>query len=194
MIKQNRQRALLGIWIVALLFAGLACNFITQRFAATTPTPTLPNPTEAVEQLATDAAGSLQDFTQNGHFELTVTEGQLTSVIVSELSKQPDPLITNPQVGLQDGQIKVTGQVKQSGFSLPAEIIVQPKIGANGEPYVELISLSVGPFDVSQSMRDQVTSIINNMLIEQLTGSDSSVQLDSITIADGVMTVSGSRR
>lgn len=194
MIKRNHPRALLGIWILTLLFAGLACNFITQRFVAPTPTSTPTNPTEAVEQVATEAAGSLQDFAESGHFEISVTEGQLTSLIVSELSKQPNPLISNPQVSLQDGQIKVTGQVKQSGLSLPAEIIVQPKIDTNGQPYVELKSLSVGPFDVPQSMRDQVTTIINDLLVEQLTGSDSSVQLVSIMISDGVMTVSGSRR
>jgi uncharacterized protein YpmS len=192
MLKVTKSQGLILIWLFVLLFASIACNFFTRR--AVTPQVTVPVTTQAIEQLETEARESVEEFAQTGQFEMTITESELTSVVATELAKTESPVLTDPQILLRDGVIMATGKVQQAGLSLKAEIVLLPKIDASGAPYVELVSLSVGPFSVPESLRDQLTSNINSLVVEQLTQSDVNVRIESISIADGEMTVVGSRQ
>jgi uncharacterized protein YpmS len=191
MMKFNKTQGLILLWLMTLLFVGSACNLFTRRTEASQAN--VPVTTEAVDQLETEARESLNDFAQTGQFELTITESELTSVVATELAKSDLPVLTNPQILLRDGEITATGLVQQAGFSLDAEMVLMPRIDASGIPYVELVSIAVGPFSVPTSLRDQLTSKINSLVIQQLTQSDASVRIDEITIANGQMIVRGSR-
>lgn len=191
MFKVTKSQGLILLGLIPLLFSGIACNLFTRR--AETPQVTVPVTTQAIEQLEEEARESVEEFAQTGKFELTITESEMTSVVANELAKAESPILTDPQILLRNGEITATGMVEQAGLSLQAEMVLVPRIDSNGVPYVELVSLAVGPFSVPESLRDQLTSNINSLVIEQLTQSDVSVRIESITIADGEMTVVGSR-
>jgi uncharacterized protein YpmS len=192
MLKVQKSQGLLLLWMASLVFTGIACNLFTRR--AETLQPLVPVTTQAVEQLEEEARESIEEFSQTGQFDLTITESELTSVVATELAKADAPMLTDPQILLRDGEITATGMVEQAGFSLQAEMVLVPRIDASGAPYVDLVSLAVGPFSVPDSLRDQLVSKINSLVVQQLTQSDVNVRIDSITIADGVMTVVGSRQ
>lgn len=194
MLKAYRGRMLL-LWLVITLFAGAACNLFTGRAEVT---PTEP----AIQSLPAQSNDNVQEHSQNlenepsgsGRFEYTVSESELNSIVSKELAKQEQPVLSDPQINLVEGKVIVTGIVQQSGFSLATEIELVPTIDSNGVPYIEVVSMSVGPFSVPQDFQDQVTSTVNNLIFTQLTNSESDLQVDSITISENEMTLTGSNR
>lgn len=188
---RSRSWFTITIWLSILLFSAAACNLFAGRV---TPTPTAaPTPIPPESSLQERAEDSREQFDTQGSFELTVTETELTNLAVRELGQQGESLLTDPQILLRDGQITILGNVEQSGFSVPAEIILVPVISGNGDLQVEVSSMSVGPFAVPQQMRDQVSSLANDLVDQQLAEAGD-VRVEDITIQDGVLTVSGSRR
>jgi hypothetical protein len=188
---QIKNRNLIVLWLIVIIFSGVACNFLAGR-AAATPTP-VPTPIPPASSLEERADESREQFETQGTFEFTITESELTTLAAEELARQSDPLLSDPQVLLREGQITILGNVYQSGFSVPAEIILGPKISANGDLQVEVLSMRVGPFAVPDQLRDEVSRIANDLVASQLADSGN-VQVEQITIEEGVLTVSGSRR
>lgn len=188
---RTKKRLFIAVWLLIIIFSSAACNLLAGRITPTpTPPPTPVPPASSLEERADE---SRQQFETQGTFELTVTETELTELIAEELAKQTDPLLTAPQILLRDGQITILGNVEQAGLSVPAEIKLGLNISAGGSVQVEVISMSVGPFAVPQQLRDQVSGMANDLVARQLAEAGD-VRVESLTIQDGVLTVSGSRR
>lgn len=188
---RSQKRFVIVVWLLVFGLSSLACNLFAGRLA---PTPTgvataLP-PTSSLEEQP--EVPRVQTETQGG-FELSITESELTELAARELASQPEAMLSDPQILLRDGQITILGNVEQSGFTLSAEIVLLPVINGNGDLEVEVISMSVGPFAVPQQMRDQVSSLANELVTRQLSDAGN-IRIESITIQDGVLRVSGSRR
>jgi hypothetical protein len=56
-------------------------------------------------------------------------------------------------------------------------------------PQTEVMEAKVGPLSLPQSMIDQFTANFNQLLASRLAQEAGSVAIDSITIADGRMTI-----
>src|SRR5688572_28304200 len=108
----------LPIFLITLLLTSLACTIFVggPDTSNLTPIPSSPADADALrEQIrqASEAAAT------TGTVSFTITESQITSVLAQRLQSDPNlqteekPMITDPQVYLRDGQMKIYGKTQQ---------------------------------------------------------------------------------
>jgi hypothetical protein len=149
--------------------------------------------------VSTDAAGELQSAMQtaaasgeeSGQETLVITEPQLTSYLAARLNTQDQPLFTEPQVYLQDGQIQVYGTAQQGYFQVNIKIVVTVGVDEQGQPTIELTSADFGPLPVPDGLKDAVTAAIQEAYTGAIGPIATGFRLESITVANGTMTVIG---
>lgn len=175
-----------------LLAAMLACNLPS---SSSEPSPTaIPVSTQAVADLATQVVQAASTAQAGGPIVLEMTEAQLTSAAAMELQAQGEESIQNIQVRLRNGQMIVEGTTKQGGFDLPVSIALQPTVDAQGVPKSQVVEASVGPFNLPDSVVNEISARFDQLLTEQLGATSQAIAVDSITIADGKMTVLAHQR
>ena len=182
--------------ILLLIFAlpaviSLACNFpgINQ------PTPEeftpIPVTTESVHNLNDNIQSVIEDIQNGGPFQLIVTESQLTSLANNELQSYQEYQFQNVQIYLRDGRVRITGDVEQNNINLPLTIVLKLSVDGSGNPSYEIVTASVGPFQLLGSILDQLTSMMDSILVTKILPANTNVVIEQITINDGQMIISG---
>lgn len=175
-----------------LLLAGLACNFT--GISRQAPASPIPVTTQAVETLQSNVQSAAEQAQSTGEINLTITEAQLTSVVAMELQKQSQPILENPQVYLQNGQIQLRGDVHQSGITAPLEMDMTVSVDDQGKPHYQVVSAKLGPLPLPQTILDQLTTQIDQAFADQLGPEADKIYITRIDIANGEMTVKGRAR
>ena len=185
-----------SIFFIALILASLACTVNTGGPDYSDLDP-IPVSTEAAQSLKDGIQKSFEDGIATGAVTITITEPQITSLLALRMQSDPnlqqdgEPLITDPQVYLRDGQVKIYGKTKQGMFTANIGIIVNVTVDENGKPKVEIVSADFGPFPAPEGINETITAMID----EAFTGSFGPVltglRVETITIADGTMTITG---
>ena len=175
--------------ILTLALASLACTVFVG--GPDYPAEAIPVSTEAAQSIQDPFKQALEAGAATGVITFQINESQLTSYLTYKLAEQADPFMTEPKVFLRDGQMQVFGKVQRG--MLAANVAVVLAIGADeaGLPTMQVTSADFGPFDAPAGLNDAISKLIN----EAYTGSFGPVatgfRLESITIADGLMTLSG---
>ena len=189
----------------SLLFTSLACNYTSKLTQA--PTQTNP-PSIAAEEIETPQVEATQvpqilqgiqptptpEPQENKPVKIVMDEERLTAIVVKELQTQQDQPIENPQILLRDGQVQVLGNVKQGALTLPLKIAIDVSVDGQGKPRYKVVSANVGPLPLPQSTLDQLSTQLDAGLTENLGPEIDNVYIENITIADGLMTVTGHQR
>lgn len=164
-----------SLFFISLILASLACTFYTGGPDYSDLTP-IPVSTEAAQSLQDGIKKSIEDGLVTGVVTMTITEPQITSYLALRLQSDPSlqqenstPLITDPQVYLRDGQMKIYGKTQQGMFAANIGIIVNVGVDAEGKPKIEIASADFGPFPAPEGINETITAII----------------------ADGIMTIIG---
>jgi hypothetical protein len=172
---------------LALLIGGaLACG--SGPLAVGGPTPEYP--TVAV---STESAGSLVDKLSAlnaaaGEVTVSITEAELTSFMADKLTSTPDATFSDPQVFLRDGKIKLYTVVTTSSFTANALIVLNTPV-VDGNVTAAIEKADFGPIPVPTGLLDSLTQTVNDNLLSLINKLPAGVQLKSIAIADGVMTL-----
>jgi hypothetical protein len=177
--------------VLALVLSSLACG-IGKR--PVTPAPPIPITTESVEQLQTELQTASTQIQSGNPFELKVTEEQITSAIAFQLQQSGNETFTEPQVYLRDGLVQLFTTVKQGKVTAYSKILVNVRITSDGYPAVELNSVELGTLPVTQAFKDQLNTALQSAVIQYFKYGGEKLYLDSITIADGIMTIQGHQR
>jgi len=180
------------IAVSLLILISLSCNF-PGRSAEPEPTP-IPVSTESVQELEEEIRSAAATAQSGGPIELTFTEQQLTSLAATQLVSQPDTPVNDVQVRLRNGQVEITGSAERSGLDLPFSVTLTISVDAQGVPRSSIIDASVGPLPVPQSILDQITARLDEIIISQYTSYGNDIVVDSITIYEGYMTIKGHHR
>ncbi len=186
MNKRNRTGfALLPVLVLALL----ACTISVG--GPDYPQERIPVSTEAAGeiQFAMQTAAALG--MQTGTITLVITEPQLTSYLAYKLQAQQDPFITDPQVQLRDGRITVYGTAQQGYFRATVKIVLSAGIDAQGQLKIELESADFGPLPVPEALRNVITATVQEAYTGAVGPAATGIRIESITLADGTMTVVG---
>jgi hypothetical protein len=182
----NKKSVLLGF--ITLVTATLACSIFIGGPAYPTPntdsTAAAPDLQAYVQQAVTDGA-------QSGIVTLQITESQLTSYLASRLESQTDPLITEPQVVLRDGQMLVYGKVQSGIFTANVNITATVSVDGNGQPQIEITHTDFGPLPAPQGLNEAVSSFVGEAFTGSLGPIATGFRLESISIGNGMMTVTG---
>jgi len=184
----NTRKISLLVGVFALALAVLACTM--NIGGPDYPTPAIPVSTEAVAELQSSMETAVATAA-SGQITLTFTEPQLTSYLYYKLQAQSQPLITNPQVYLRDGQLQVYGTASKSYFEATARIILSAGVDEQGQLKIELSSADFGPLPVPNGLKEIITTTIQEAYTGALGPVATGFRLQSVTIADSTMTIVG---
>jgi hypothetical protein len=186
-MKNHGIFAILSIFALAL--ASLACTIFVG--GPDYPAAPIPVSTEAVASLDDQVHAAQTAAAQSGLLTLTVSETQLTSLLAAKLASDPDPFLRDPQVYLRNNEIQVFGKARQGNFEANVRIVLAANIDAEGKPVITVTSADFGPFPAPEGLNKSISAVIDEAFTGALGPAAVGLRLESITIADGLLTLSG---
>jgi hypothetical protein len=194
--KMKSKKYTLPIFLLLLLLLSLACTVFVGGPDYSDLTP-IPVSLEAAESLKTEMQKAFEAGTQTGIVTLNITEPQITSVLAFRLLSDPNlqtdqkPFIADPQVYLRDGQMKIYGKSQQGMFAANIGIIVNMGVDELGRPKIEIASADFGPFPAPEGLNAALTTMIEEAYTGSIGPAATGLRIETITIADGIMTITG---
>jgi len=192
-MKQNA----FTIFMIALILTSLACTIFVGG-PDYSDLPAIPVSQEAAQSLKDEMKRAFEAGATSGVVTLNITEPQITSYLAFRMQtdqslQQTDqkPLITDPQVYLRDGQMKIYGKSQQGMFAANIGIIINVGIDEAGQPKIEIASADFGPFPAPDGLKEALTAMIKEAYIGSIGPAATGLRIESITIADGIMTITG---
>jgi hypothetical protein len=186
----------LPIFLITLLLTSLACTIFVGGPDTSNLTPISSSPLDA-DALREQIKNAFEDGATTGTVSFTITEAQLTSVLAQRLQADPNlqtekkPIITDPQVYLRDGQMKIYGKSQQGIFTANVGLIINVGVDELGKPKIEISSADFGPFPVPDGIKEAMTAMISEAYTGSLGPVATGLRIESILIADGNMTIAG---
>ncbi len=174
---------------LVLIFLSLACNLGAGRLrSAATPTSLPPKNVESLEESLRKAVDEAQT---GAEVKLEITEQQMTSFVANEIQRQDETPIDNPRVLLRDGQIKFLATVERQNIALPAEVLMTVQPDGNGRPRFRVDAAKIGPLPVPGNVKSDLESSLDGAFADEIESLTPNTYIESIIIADGVMTITG---
>lgn len=186
----------LPIFLLTLVLTSLAC-MINVGGPDYSSLPPVPVSTEYAQSIRDEVQRAFEEGAQTGSITLNLTEEQITSYLATRLQNDPSlqrnsqPFITEPQVYLQDGQMQIYGKTQQGMFTANIGIVVSVGVDENGQPKIEIASADFGPLPAPEGLRDSVEAMVREAYTGSLGPVATGLRIETITIANGIMTVSG---
>jgi hypothetical protein len=188
----------LPLFLLTLLLTSLACTVFVGG-PDYSSLPPIPVSAEAAQSIQAELQRAIQAAADTGTGVITVnlTEPQITSYLAARLQTDPNlqqdkkPLITDPQVYLRDGQMQIYGKTQQGIFAANIGIVVAMGVDANGEPQIEVTSADFGPFPAPEGLKDAITAMVKEAYTGSLGPVATGLRIESISTANGVMTITG---
>ncbi len=135
---------------LSLVFATLACTMNVG--GPDYPETVIPVSQAAIDSMQAQFKAALEAGATGGDIILTITEPQITSYLAFKLESQNNPLFTEPQVFLRDGQMQIYGKANQGYFVANINVMVNIGIDEQGQPDIQIASADFGPFPVPASL------------------------------------------
>jgi uncharacterized protein YpmS len=187
MIKKSQLFTVVTLF--SLLLASLACNI--QAGGPAYPETRVPVSTESASSLAEQVRAAQTAAAQSGALVISVSESQITSLLAAKLAEKPSPLLTDPQVYLRDGQIQIYGKASQGPIQVNVRIVISASVDSTGQPAIAVVSTDFGPLPAPEGLNKTVTALVQEAFTGALGPAAIGFRLESITIADGTMTMVG---
>jgi hypothetical protein len=185
-----KNQKFLYLFLAILILSSLACsiNVGGPEYPAQT-VPASPADAQALQDMIQQA---IITGAETGVITLSITEAQLTGFMAEKLAQQTNPPFSDPQILLRNGQMQMYGKITQGWFSANMLITMNVTIDeVSGQPKITIASADFGPFPAPEGINNAISAIIE----EAFTGSFGPVavgfRLQTITIADGIMTLTG---
>ncbi len=185
----NVRKLPLLIGPVLLILAIMACTLNIGGPAY--PDQHIPVSTESAGELEFALQTAVAAGKMTGQETLVISEPQLTSYLADRLATQEQPFFTDPQVYLQNGQIQIYGTAQQGYFQANIRIVVTASVDEQGQPRIEITSANFGPLPVPAGLNDVTTAAIQEAYTGTIGPIATGFRLESITVADGKLTIVG---
>lgn len=193
----NQTKYAYPILLITLILTSLACTIFVGG-PDTSTLPPIPVSAEAAESIKEEIKRAFEAGLATGVVTFNITEPQITSYLALRLQtdqtlQQSDktPLISDPQVYLRDGQMQIYGKTQQGIFAANIGIIVSVGVDEAGQPKIEIVSADFGPFPAPEGLKDALTAIIKEAYTGSLGPVATGLRIQTIVIANGVMTITG---
>ncbi len=192
----TRTKTILPIFLLTLILTSLACT-INVGGPDYSALPTIPVSTEAAQSIQDEIKRALDEGVTTGTITLNFTEPQITSYIAARLQNDPTlqqdnkPLINDPQVYLLNGQMQIYGKTIQGMFTANIGIIVNVGVDENGQPKIEIASADFGPLPAPNGLKEAISAMVREAYTGSLGPVATGLRIESISIADGIMTITG---
>ncbi|GAB5492339.1 MAG: hypothetical protein Phog2KO_25540 [Phototrophicaceae bacterium] len=135
------------------------------------------------------------DVQPNGDGTSTITvgltESEINTVITTALNTAENPLLSNPSVDLQTGQIVVSGDYqRQDGSGTASGTITLQVSVANGEIQAQVTNVNVEGWDASDERIQQFNQRLETALATVAQQNNANASLDRITITNDMLDIS----
>jgi hypothetical protein len=184
-------------FLLSLVLTSLACTIFVGGPDYST-LPPIPVSAEAAESIKEELRRAFEAGAQSGVITININEPQITSYLAARMQTDPSmqqsdkkPLITDPQVYLRDGQMQVYGKTQQGLFAANIGVIVQVGVDPDGKPLIEIVSADFGPFPAPEGLKKAITAMIEEAYTGSLGPVATGIRIETISIAGGIMTISG---
>lgn len=185
------------LFLLSLVLTSLACVVFVGG-PDYSNLPPIPVSADAAASIKEEVRRAVEAAADTGVITVNLTEPQITSYLAARLQTDPSlqqsdkkPLITDPQVYLRDGQMQIYGKTQQGLFTANIGIIVNMGVDANGQPQIDVASADFGPFPAPKGLKDAITAMVKEAYTGSLGPVATGLRIESISIANGVMTVTG---
>ena len=178
-----------SILLAAALTMTLACTIFIG--GPEIPDQPIPVSAEAVTAMRDELEAAVAAGAVSGVITLRISEVQLTSYLALKFAADESPMFTEPQVYLRDGQMRIYGKAKRGAFLANIGIILEVGTDEEGRPKLQLVSADFGPLQIPDGLNTAITAIIEEAYTGSLGPVATGLRIESITIADGVMTIVG---
>ena len=187
----------LPLFLLSLIITSLACTIFVGG-PDYSNLPPIPVSAEAAESIKEEIKRAFEAGLETGVVTINITEPQITSYLAARLQTDPSlqqsdkkPLMTDPQVYLRDGQMQIYGKTQQGIFTANIAIIVTMGVDANGQPLIEITSADFGPFPAPKGLKDAITAMVREAYTGSVGPVATGLRIETISIANGVMTITG---
>ena len=187
----------LPIFLLTLILTSLACTVFVGG-PDYSNLPAIPVSAEAIQSMQDGVKRAFEEGAQTGMVILNFNEEQITSYVAARFQsdaslqqENKEPLITDPQVYLRDGQMQIYGKTKQGMFTANIGIIVSVGIDENGQPKFEIVSADFGPLPAPKGLTEATAAMIREAYVGSLGPVATGLRIESISIANGIMTIIG---
>ena len=187
----------LQILLLALILTSLACTVFVGG-PDTSDLPAIPVSAQAIQSMQDEVRRAFEAGAQTGTITLNFTEEQITSYLAARLQsdaalqqENKEPLITDPQVYLRDGQMKIYGKTKQGMFTANIGIIVNVGVDENGQPKIDIASADFGPLPAPRGLTNAIAAMVREAYTGSLGPVATGLRIETITITNGIMAITG---
>jgi hypothetical protein len=174
---------------ITLILAEMACTI--NIGGSVYPSQSIPVSTEAIGDLQSALETAIANGAISGQVTLNITESQLSSYLSYKLRFQAQPVFTNPQVYLQDGELQIIGTATRGYFQTTVKIVFRAGVDEQGQLKIELISADFGPLPVPNGLLELATTTIQDAYTGAIGPLATGFRLLNVTIAEGSMTIVG---
>jgi hypothetical protein len=187
---RTQRNMLILLFSITIILSALSCNFTKVMFQNTKPTETRASiSTESFETIATEVSSAISSAQIGESIVLEISEDQLTSEATTALQASDDNRIHNLQIRLRDGKMIITGDISQGGLNLPLSVYLIFTVDSLGQPHSQVVDGIVGPFSLPDNYLTEITSQLDQAIRDQLSLNANNLVVDSITIAEGRMSI-----
>jgi uncharacterized protein YpmS len=180
----NKRTIRIYLGLLILLVGGLACRLPTSSTKTIEPKNGMPE-----QNTSNGETTSQQPLQGSSQTTITLTEAQINSWLNEKLKEQPDQILTNPQLHLNDGMIQLTGQVNQGMLSGEVDIKFQIILDDAGFPKIKVISADLGSMPIPSSILDPMISSID--IKNLISSSGGNFKIQSIDVSEGLLKITG---
>ena len=186
----------LPLFLFILILSSLACTVFVGG-PDFSNRPVIQPSNDAVESLKNEIKQAFEAGASTGEVTIRISETQITSVLALRLQSDPNlqqdqkPLITDPQVYLRDGQMQIFGKTQQGMFAANIGIIVSVGVDENGKPKIEIVSADFGPLPAPEGLNSAISAMIDEAYTGSVGPVATGLRIQSISIVNGVMTITG---
>ncbi len=180
----------LTIVVSTLVLATLACAIFVG--GPEYPAQTIPVSADEVTNMQAQIEQAFLAGAETGVVIIQITESQLTSYLALKTQGQENPPYSEPQILLRNGQIQMYAKVKSGVFT--ANMLITMNVGidpATGMPSITIASADFGPIDAPEGMNKAISKIIEEAFTGSFGPVATGIRIESISIAEGVMTLIG---
>src|SRR6266498_5261084 len=185
------------LFLLSLVLTSLACVIFVGG-PDYSNLPPIPVSADAAASIKDEIKRAVEAAADTGVITVNLIEPQITSYLAARLQTDPSlqqsdkkPLITDPQVYLRDGKMQIYGKTQQGLFVANIGVIVNMGVDANGQPQIEIESADFGPFPAPKGLNDALAAMVREAYTGSLGPVATGLRIDTISIAGGVMTITG---
>ena len=182
----------LGLSALGLIVAGLACQI---NVGGPTP-PSEPIQVSTLEamQLEENWRAAFEADPIDGRVTVVITERELTAFLAARMADAQNPLLKEPQVRLQAGEIQIFGVATAGPLEASALLSIQPLVDSEGVLAFNITTAEVGPLPIPDTLKQGLSDLLTEAFTGNLGSVATGIRITSLAIADGEASIVGELR